>query len=121
MVKLLSESCYLVPWCHSTASQKRVCSYPQSVPTIAGADVTQDKLRLIDDTTMDTLHRFECEKYEMACSLASMTFADDNNAYYLLGTAYVLPDEPEPTKVCLICLWGMHAVLSFVMSLGKIT
>ncbi len=31
-------------------------------------------------------------------SLISGSFADDPAVYYILGTAYAYPDEPEPTK-----------------------
>ncbi|GAB2249751.1 hypothetical protein Droror1_Dr00013110 [Drosera rotundifolia] len=36
--------------------------------------------------------------YECGCSILSCSFSDDANVYYCVGTAYVLPEENEPTK-----------------------
>lgn len=35
----------------------------------------------------------------MACSISSLTFANDPTQYYIVGTAFVLPEEMEPSKV----------------------
>ncbi len=35
----------------------------------------------------------------MACSVTSGQFAGDAAAYYVLGTAFVLPEEREPSRV----------------------
>ncbi len=35
----------------------------------------------------------------MACSITSGQFAGDAAAYYVLGTAFVLPEEREPSRV----------------------
>ena len=48
---------------------------------------------------MEQVDRFSLEPQEAACSICSVRFSDDNNHYFAVGTAYVLPDEPEPTKV----------------------
>ena len=65
----------------------------------AGMDAGLDAVRLIDDQTYETLHRHELEADERGTALASVSFADDPEVYYVLGTAYELPNEPEPTRV----------------------
>ena len=49
--------------------------------------------------TYETVDRQPMEAYEQGCSLISLSFADDPSEYYVVGTAYALPDEPEPSKV----------------------
>lgn len=56
-------------------------------------------MRLIDDQTFETVDVLPLHRYEMACSCVSLTLADDPNPYYVVGTAYAIPDEQEPTKV----------------------
>lgn len=58
-------------------------------------------VRLLDDQTFDFLATYALDTYEYGCSILSCSFADDNNVYYCVGTAYVLPEENEPTKVCI--------------------
>ena len=58
-------------------------------------------MRLIDDQTFETVDVLPLHRYEMACSCTSLTLADDPNPYYVVGTAYAIPDEQEPTKVSL--------------------
>ena len=64
-------------------------------------------MRLIDDQTFETVDVLPLHRHEMACSCTSLTLADDPNPYYVVGTAYAIPDEQEPTKVqrqALCCL-----------------
>lgn len=88
-------------------------------------DETEDHyLRLLDDTTFETRDSFKLDINEMGCSLLAttlpplsssqeaadraldMTMGDGENAgggaageeCFVLGTAYTLPDEDEPTK-----------------------
>ena len=49
--------------------------------------------------TYETVDRVELDAYEQGCSLISVSFADDPNAYYAMGSAQVIADEPEPSKV----------------------
>ena len=55
--------------------------------------------------TYETVDRLELDAFEQGCSLISVSFADDPNAYYAMGSAQVIADEPEPSKV--------RAILSF--------
>ena len=53
----------------------------------------------MDDQTFETLEIMPLQRYEMACSCLSISLADDPNPYYIVGTAYAIPDEQEPSKV----------------------
>ncbi|CAN8246204.1 unnamed protein product [Cochlearia groenlandica] len=55
-------------------------------------------VRLLDDQTFDFLSTYALDAFEYACSIRSCSFTDDKNVYYCVGTAYVLPEENEPTK-----------------------
>ncbi|KAK1280307.1 DNA damage-binding protein 1 [Acorus gramineus] len=55
-------------------------------------------VRLFDDQTFEMISTYALDTYECACSILSCSFADDTNAYYCVGTAYVLPEENEPSK-----------------------
>ena len=41
---------------------------------------------------------YQLEKNEMGCSIVSCSFADNAGVYYVVGTAFAMPDEAEPTK-----------------------
>lgn len=56
-------------------------------------------IRLLDDQTFDIVSTYALDTYECGCSILSCSFSDDSNVYYCVGTAYVLPEENEPTKV----------------------
>ena len=56
-------------------------------------------MRLLNDQTFETVGVHRLSQQEMACSVNSVTFRDDPSEYYVVGTAYVLPDEMEPCKV----------------------
>ena len=55
-------------------------------------------VRLFDDVTFETLCKFRLEPDEQDSSVISCAFADDPRAYYVVGTGYSLPEEPEPTR-----------------------
>lgn len=86
--------------CHQEQSRTfAICSvkYNQSSPE----DSEMHFIRLLDDQTFEFISTYPLDTYEYACSILSCSFSDDNNVYYCVGTAYVLPDENEPTKVIL--------------------
>ncbi|KAL9676917.1 hypothetical protein QQ045_005139 [Rhodiola kirilowii] len=68
-------------------------------------------VRLLDDQTFDFVSSYSLDPYEFGSSILSCSFADDNNAYYCVGTAYVLPEENEPTK---------GRILVFIVEDGKL-
>ncbi|KAK7292116.1 hypothetical protein RIF29_07825 [Crotalaria pallida] len=55
-------------------------------------------VRLLDDQTFDFISTYPLDTYEYGCFIISCSFSDDNNVYYCVGTAYVLPGENESTK-----------------------
>jgi hypothetical protein len=69
-------------------------------------------IRLLDHQTFEFLSTYPLDQYECGCSIISCSFTDDNNVYYCVGTAYVLPEENEPTKVCLSACCFIDALCS---------
>lgn len=55
-------------------------------------------IRLLDDQTFEFISTYPLDTFEYGCSILSCSFSDDNNVYYCVGTAYVLPEENEPSK-----------------------
>ncbi|THU68691.1 hypothetical protein C4D60_Mb08t06530 [Musa balbisiana] len=68
-------------------------------------------VRLLDDQTFEFISTYPLDAYEYGCSIISCSYSDDNNAYYCVGTAYVLPEENEPSK---------GRILVFVVEDGKL-
>jgi len=56
-------------------------------------------VRLLDDQTFEFMSTYPLDSFEYGCSILSCSFTEDKNVYYCVGTAYVLPEENEPTKV----------------------
>lgn len=54
--------------------------------------------RIFDDETFEVKDSVMLDVNESGCSVASVKFADDPNAYFCIGTAYVLPMEEEPSQ-----------------------
>ncbi|GKD60278.1 DNA damage-binding protein 1 isoform X2 [Tanacetum coccineum] len=80
--------------CHQEQSRTfAICSlkYKQS----STEDSEMHFIRLLDD---DFISSYSLDQFEYGCSILSCSFSDDNNAYYCVGTAYVMPEENEPTK-----------------------
>ncbi|EFN59838.1 hypothetical protein CHLNCDRAFT_29381 [Chlorella variabilis] len=57
-----------------------------------------DSVRLVDEQTFELLDRLQLQQHELACSLCSTQLGDDPATYYVVGTAFAPPNEPEPTK-----------------------
>ncbi|KAL9818275.1 putative transcription factor WD40-like family [Arabidopsis thaliana] len=55
-------------------------------------------VRLLDAQSFEFLSSYPLDAFECGCSILSCSFTDDKNVYYCVGTAYVLPEENEPTK-----------------------
>lgn len=66
---------------------------------MTGITEATDALRLLDDQTFEVLDIFKLNIYEMACSTASVMLSDDGAEYFAVGTAFVPPEELEPSKV----------------------
>lgn len=54
---------------------------------------------LLDSNTFEILHSHELEGSEMAMSLASCQLGNDNQPYYVVGTAVIMSDETESKMV----------------------
>ncbi|KAJ4748371.1 DNA damage-binding protein 1 [Rhynchospora pubera] len=61
-------------------------------------DMETHFVRLLDDQSFDIISTYALDAYEYGCCVLSCSFAEDSNAYYCVGTAYVLPEENEPSK-----------------------
>lgn len=86
--------------CHQEQSRTfAICSlkYSQSSSEESEAHF----IRLLDDQTFEIISTYALDTFECGCSILSCSFSDDNNVYYCVGTAYVLPEENEPSKVIL--------------------
>ena len=68
-------------------------------------------VRLLDDQTFDTVSAYSLDTYESVCSVASVSFGDDEKPFYVVGTAFAMPDEPEPTR---------GRILVFAVEAGKL-
>ncbi|KAE8688032.1 DNA damage-binding protein 1 [Hibiscus syriacus] len=98
---------------------RRICHQEQSrtfaicsLKTQSSADESEMHLiRLMDDQTFDFISTYPLDTFEYGCSILSCSFSDDTNVYYCVGTAYVLPEENEPTK---------GRILVFVVEDGKL-
>ena len=66
-------------------------------PQIAYESIT---LRLFDDATFEPVSSipFELDKFEMCLSMSSVTLGTHGRVYIVIGTAYILEDEEEPSK-----------------------
>ncbi|KAI8467206.1 MAG: mono-functional DNA-alkylating methyl methanesulfonate N-term-domain-containing protein [Monoraphidium minutum] len=70
----------------------------------SGGAADRGQLLVFDDATYDRLAAYPLAAQELACSLASVSFAGDDTAYYALGTAVVKPEEYEPSKGRIVLL-----------------
>lgn len=87
--------------CHQEQTRTfAICSlkYNQS----STDDSVAHHVRLLDDQTFEFVSTYALDQYEYGCSILSCSFSDDSNVYYCVGTAYVMPEENEPTKVCFL-------------------
>ncbi|ONK57039.1 uncharacterized protein A4U43_C10F15940 [Asparagus officinalis] len=83
--------------CHQEQSRTfAICSYKNCHTSTEESET--HFVRLLDDQTFEFKSIYQLDTYENGCSIISCSFSDDNNVYYCVGTAYVLPEENEPTK-----------------------
>lgn len=61
-----------------------------------GQEIEMYNLLIIDQNTFEVLHAHQFMQSEYALSLVSAKLGDDPNTYYLVGTAFVNPEEAEP-------------------------
>ncbi|KAI8809869.1 mono-functional DNA-alkylating methyl methanesulfonate N-term-domain-containing protein [Cladochytrium replicatum] len=53
-------------------------------------------LRVLDGQTFEVISTFKLDTNEKALALESMTFPSSTQEYYVVGTAYILPEEDDP-------------------------
>lgn len=95
--------------CHQEQSRTFAIS---SLKSQSNAEETEMHfIRLLDDQTFEVISTYPLDTFEYGCSILSCSFSDDNNVYYCVGTAYVLPEENEPTK---------GRILVFIVEDGKL-
>uniref|UniRef100_A0A7S0WJG8 DNA damage-binding protein 1 n=1 Tax=Chlamydomonas leiostraca TaxID=1034604 RepID=A0A7S0WJG8_9CHLO len=82
--------------------------------TNMGLEDESNHVRILDDTTLDTVASLSLEPYEMGCAITSAKLGDDPATYYVVGTAVARPEEPEPTKGRLLVLAYEEGRLSVV-------
>lgn len=55
-------------------------------------------VRLFDDRSFEALDSFRLQRYESGCSLSCMNHSELAGAILVVGTAFSLPGEEEPTR-----------------------
>jgi len=63
-----------------------------------GDEVEVHSLLIIDQHTFEVCHAHKLMRNEFCTALISAQLKDDPNQYYILGTAFVYPDEAEPKQ-----------------------
>lgn len=72
-------------------------SRPGGTATIEhGQEIELNNLLILDQNTFEVLHAHQFMQTEFAMSLMSAKLGDDPNTYYIVGTAIVNPEEPDP-------------------------
>ena len=69
---------------------------PVNVTTDVGQEIEVHNLLIIDQHTFEVLHAHTLMPSEYAMSLISTKLGEDPTPYYIVGTALINPDEPEP-------------------------
>ncbi|ORX91440.1 DNA damage-binding protein 1-like protein [Basidiobolus meristosporus CBS 931.73] len=67
-----------------------------SVDPLSGEEDQTSYFKLFDDQTFEVLDSFQMDTHESVQCITSVTFEQDPNVYYAVGTAYALPDQDEP-------------------------
>ncbi|KAI4468317.1 dna repair/rna processing cpsf family [Holotrichia oblita] len=63
-----------------------------------GQEVEVHNLLIVDQHTFEVLHAHQFMQQEYAMSLISAQLGEDPNVYYIVGTAFVNPEEAEPKQ-----------------------
>eukprot|EP00958_Prasinococcus_capsulatus_P013243 scaffold1343_cov369-Prasinococcus_capsulatus_cf.AAC.10 len=85
--------------CHQESSKTFLVTTMKLIsPGTLSDECEQAWVKLLDNQTFEIEYEFQLEPFETTCSCISTTFADDPQAYYVVGTAFAHPDEMEPTK-----------------------
>ncbi|KAL0407520.1 UNVERIFIED_CONTAM: DNA damage-binding protein 1 [Sesamum latifolium] len=83
--------------CHQEQTRTfAICSLKYNQSSVEDSEM--HFIRLLDDQTFEFISTYPLDQFESGCSILSCSFSDDSNVYYCVGTAYVMPEENEPTK-----------------------
>lgn len=66
----------------------------------SGEEIEQSFVRLLDDTTFETLDSYKLDEVEIGSAITATSFDSNNpeDSYFVVGTAYAYPEENEPQK-----------------------
>lgn len=81
---------------NTTSSNIASLSRPGVCSAEFGQEMEINSLLIIDQNTFEVLHAHQFMQTEFALSLISAKLTDDSNTYYIVGTAIVNPEEPDP-------------------------
>jgi DNA damage-binding protein 1 len=81
----------------TTSSNIASLSRPAGVASVEyGQEMEVNNLLIVDQNTFEVLHAHQFMQTEFALALISAKLGDDPNTYYIVGTAIVNPEEPDP-------------------------
>ena len=64
-----------------------------------GEEIEMNYIRLMDEQTFDIVDSFTLDDFEQGISVTKCVFkGDETTEYFVVGTAYALEDEPEPSR-----------------------
>lgn len=98
----------LLPTRQSASTTAQNMTYSSNIPTIVkpqqgtlnmesiGSEVEVYHLLIIDQHTFEVIHAHQFMTNEYALSVISARLGDDPTHYYIVGTCFVNPEEPEP-------------------------
>lgn len=97
----------LLPMRSSASTQTQNITTSSTITTLAqrpgvctqvefGQEIEVHNLLVMDQNTFEVLHAHQFMQTEFAMSLMSAKLGDDPNTYYIVGTAIVNPEEPDP-------------------------
>lgn len=80
-------------------TSNNIASLPRPAGVVSveyGQEMEINNLLIVDQNTFEVLHAHQFMQTEFALSLMSAKLGDDSNTYYIVGTAIVNPEEPDP-------------------------
>ncbi|XP_046628743.1 DNA damage-binding protein 1 [Neodiprion virginianus] len=82
----------------STSSSSHIASHnkPGHTASDIGQEIEVHNLLIIDQHTFEVLHAHTLRPTEYAMSLISTKLGEDPTSYFVVGTAFINPDESEP-------------------------
>ncbi|GMH41385.1 hypothetical protein BSKO_09295 [Bryopsis sp. KO-2023] len=81
---------------------RRICHQPETkslgVLVCGIGERPQNSLRIFNQETFEVMDTLPLDTNEEGLSILSTSFANDPNVYFVVGTAYVVPSEEDPTR-----------------------